>query len=210
MTGGAPNSGKVRPGTHEGSVGLHLAGSALPLEFSANIRFTPWRPAVQLMIPEAELPAPVPWPWTNVHGRPPVHRLSPAVYPGVQSVAAVPSALNSIPPQVLAATPRTQAHARPWTSIFGKCTEAAATTAGITPFLALPTTTVSPAPANGKMIGPTISLYTTVPLVPGTSPPPETWPSTRFARIAVSLVQLPAQPSPPCGTQCRQFPPGQS
>src|SRR5512139_3833195 len=69
MTGGAPHSGKVTPGTQLGSLGLHCARSVLPLESWAYIRFTPWRPGLQLMIPEAELPAPVPTPWTKVHGR---------------------------------------------------------------------------------------------------------------------------------------------
>src|SRR5262245_39832455 len=88
------------------------------------------------MMPVAALPGP----WTKVHGFSDwlVHTLVPAVNTGVQLAVDVPSLFNSVPPQVLLATPRTQAHATVLTLIAGNLTPMAGCTTGMSPLRCLP------------------------------------------------------------------------
>src|SRR5262245_13646837 len=96
----------------------------------------------QPISPEAVFPAPC----TKVHGGLPaaLQTVSPALKRGEQSVAGVtPSLSNSVPPHVLAATPRRQPHCSVDPGMAKNRTEAAFTTSGIFPPRGLPMVKVS-------------------------------------------------------------------
>src|SRR5579862_5515174 len=120
-----------------------IGGAAIPPippESCDHVTLMPSRPS-QPIVPDAVFPAP----WTNAHGGLPASKqtLSPAVYCNEQSVVGVtPSASNTVPPHVLAWTPRTQKHEScgPSPEI---CTCSALITNGTVPPRSLPTVSVS-------------------------------------------------------------------
>src|SRR3989442_6832068 len=76
----------------------------------------------------------------------------------------------------------------------------------------LPTVSVSVLCALTGSGSVSVSPCSTTPLLCGSMPSPSdvSTPGARLNGTSVSTVQLAAQPSPPCCTQCTQWPPGQA